>query len=329
MPRADHSWESRATFNPTALYEAGKVHIIYRAIGDRDVSVFGYASSKDGVRIDERLDYPVYVPRASFEGSGSSSGGSYSPYMSGGGGSGGCEDPRITKIDGRIYLVYVAYDGATPPRVAMSWISVENFLNKKWKWSDPQLISAPKIVNKNACILPEKIRGKYVIFHRIFPDILIDYVDDLNFDGHKWLTGQYAIPPSRNGWDSRKAGIGATPIKTKNGWLLIYQGVDDRDPGRYKIGAMLLDLQDPTRVLHRSRHPILEPVEDYENVGHKSGVVYPCGAVVVEGRLFVYYGGADTVTCVATAVLDELLHDLVTYEDATLEPVSFDHPLLQ
>ena len=317
-PDYKHAWETKAVFNPAAIYEGGKVHILYRAIGETDVSVLGYASSLDGLHIQERLDKPVYVPREPFEGVIPSH-----PYVSeipgiyvsGGGGMGGCEDPRLTRIGERVYITYVAYDGYTPPRVALSSIHIDDFLHKKWNWKKPVLISPPHIVDKNACILPEKINGKYVIFHRVFPNILIDFVDDLDFDGKtRWLEGQFKIPirSVSSDWDSLKVGSGPPPIKTKDGWLLIYQAVCCRDESRYKMGAMLLDLKDPTKVLARSRTPILEPTAPYENEGWKAGVVYPCGAVVINDRLFVYYGGADMFVCVASTKLGSFLEQLAT-----------------
>ncbi len=337
-PQANHWWESKAAFNPGAIYEQGKVHIVYRAIGDSDVSVLGYACSVDGVHVDERLDGPIYVPREPFEGPGLVNPTVINPevtyvsaedkeeeqeYVSGGGGWGGCEDPRLTRIDDRLYMAYVAFDGYNPPRVALTSIHIDDFLARNWQWKKPVLISPPGLVDKNACILPERINSKYVIFHRIFPDVLIDFVDDLDFDGKtRWLKGEFRIPVRASHWDSRKLGIGAPPIKTKDGWLTIYQGVDEGDPGRYKIGAMLLDLNDPTRVLARSGEPILEPEAWYENEGWKAGVVYPCGAVVIKDRLFVYYGGADRVTCVASAELDKLLGYLVGIREAAPGAVS-------
>jgi predicted GH43/DUF377 family glycosyl hydrolase len=101
---------------------------------------------------------------------------------------------------------------------------------------------------------------------------------------------------------------------------LIYQAVDDKEGHPYKVGAMLLDLDDPTQVLYRSRQPILEPQQWYENDGFKAGVVYPCGAVVIGQTLFVYYGGSDSYVCVATANLNQFLHQLKTSGDAKLEP---------
>jgi hypothetical protein len=116
---------------------------------------------------------------------------------------------------------------------------------------------------------------------------------------------------------------GPPPIKTKEGWLFIYHAIDEKDDLRYKIGAMLLDIKEPTRVIARTTRPILEPLADYENDGLKYGVVYPCGAVVLNDRLFVYYGGADMVTCVATAKMSEFLAQL-SYER---EQVQVSYPV--
>lgn len=316
-PIVDNFWESKATFNPAAFSDEDKVHIIYRAIGDQDISVLGYATSSDGIHIESRYPEPIYKPTQSFEGAGigATSISTYSPFASGGGGYGGVEDPRVTKIDKRIYMTYVAYDGMSPPRVALTSISEGDFYNQNWNWEKPVLISPPGVVNKNACILPEKIDGKYVIFHRIFPDILVDFVDDLYFDGTKFLKGDYKISPRINYWDSRKVGVGATPIKTDAGWLLIYQAVGDHDPGKYKIGAMILDMDDPTKVICRSKKPIIEPDQEYENNGYKAGVAYPCGAVKKDGELIVYYGGADTVVCAAHENFDYFIEKLKEHKE--------------
>ncbi len=326
-PVSAHFWESKAVFNPAAVVEDGKVHLLYRAVGDTDQSMLGYAASTDGITFDERLEEPAYIPRADFEGAcqtlAPKESGYESPYMSGGGGFGGCEDPRLTRIGDQYYLTYVAYDGCSPPRVALSSISVEDFLHKCWNWKEPVLISPPGVVDKNAVIFPEKINGKFVILHRIFPNILLDYVDSLEgFDGKTFLKGEHVIRPSRTGWDNRKIGAGAPPIKTKDGWLLIYHSVGEADPGRYKMGAMLLDLQDPTKVLYRTVAPILAPDDFHENNGWKAGVAYPCGAVVLGDMLYVYYGGADTVICAAAANLDTLLQELKETGKVHLSPMS-------
>lgn len=317
-PRAEYPWEAFATYNPAAFAAAGKVHVLYRAQGHDLVSSIGYAVSTDGVTVDERQSSPVYFPQEVFEKCAANDLSQVATKFMSGGGIAGCEDPRATVIDDRVFMTYVAFDGASPPRVALTSIQLEDFLARRWLWQRPVLISPPGIVDKSAVIFPEKVKGKYVIMHRIFPDILIDYVDDLAFDGSRWLRGEHRIPIREGMWDSRKLGAGAPPIKTPEGWLLIYYGVDDRDPRHYKMGAMLLDLEDPVRVLYRSSSPILEPEDWYENVGFKPGVVYPCGAVVLGEKLLVYYGGADSVVCVASADLRTFLGSLKTNHEMRL-----------
>ena len=142
------------------------------------------------------------------------------------------------------------------------------------------------------------------------PNIQIDFRDDLDFAGGDYLQTSAAIPVSARGWDSRKIGAGPPPLLTEEGWLLIYYGVDDAMDDEYHIGAMLLDLKQPEKILYRSSAPILAPDEVYENEGYKSGVIYSCGAVVVDDTLLVYYGAADTVGCVASADLKQFLSDL-------------------
>jgi predicted GH43/DUF377 family glycosyl hydrolase len=319
-PIPHHPWESRATFNSAAIYEDGKVHFIYRALGDKDLSVLGYATSSDGLNIDERSDEPIYIPREPFETPGRNVFNSFAQHFASGGGYGGIEDPRISRVEDRIYLTYVAFDGANPPRVAMSSIDIEDFRKKKWdKWAKAKLISPPGIVDKSAVIFPRRVKGKYVVLHRVYPNILVDFLDNLEFNNY--LEGHYFIPPRKNYWDSNKVGAGAPPMETKDGWLLIYQSVGYQDPMRYKVGAMMLDIDNPAKVLYRTHGPIIEPNESYENEGFKSGVVYPCGAVIVNGKLHIYYGGADTVVCAATADLNTFLDEMKYNQEPKLTKI--------
>ncbi len=319
-PRDERDWQAFTTFNPAACIIDDSVHILYRAQGFDYLSTVGYAVSRDGYTIDERSELPVYAPSQHFE---TNDTGDADKTLWSGGGYGGCEDPRITVLEDRVYMVYVAFDGWSPPRLAMTSIQIADFLARRWNWTKPVLISPPGIIDKSGCILSEKINGKYVMFHRVFPNILIDFVDDLNFDGEtRFLTGQHSIDIRPDKWDSRKIGVGAPPVKTDRGWLLIYYGVDDRDDSKYHIGAMLLDLADPTKVLHRSDSPILQPEEEYEMNGFKPGIAYPCGAVIMNDQLMVYYGAADQHVCVATAPLNEFLDQLERQESATLTPLS-------
>ena len=285
-PIPEHTWESKYTLNPAAIYEDKKVHIVYRAMGADDTSVLGYAVSHDGLRIDERLAEPIYTPRESFEKKAKS-------------GYSGCEDPRITKIDDKYYMCYTAYDAKNPWRVALTSISVDDFLNKRWNWERPILISPPGVDDKNACVFPEKIKGKYVILHRIDPCIWIDFVDDLEFGENEWVKGDILLGPREGKWDSEKLGIGGPPIKTKEGWFLFYHGVSKEDK-KYRLGAVLLDLKYPDQIITRIDYPILEPEEDYEVKGLRPNTVFSCGNVVIKGKIYVYYGAADHVVGVAT-----------------------------
>jgi predicted GH43/DUF377 family glycosyl hydrolase len=314
-PASNEYWESKATFNPTAFIHDGKVHVVYRAVGASDVSTLGYAGSLDGYNLSERNFKPIFMHK-NYPASDSE------PilYSSGGGWNGGAEDPRITKIGNRLYMTYTAFDGWGSVRIGLTSIRLEDFINKKWDWRKPVLISPPGQIMKNWVIFPEKIKGKYAILHSLSPKILIEYVASLeSFDGKKFIQSVHQDHPDWSKREKGMRGVGGAPIKTKDGWLVFYHAMEEREYHRYKLWAMLLDLKDPTKILYRSRKPILEPDAFYENEGFKSGVIYSCGAVVKGDDLFVYYGGADMVSCVATANLKLFLKELITTGAPTLK----------
>ena len=159
--------------------------------------------------------------------------------------------------DGKIYLTYTAFDGWGSVRIALSSIAKDDFVNRRWRWSAPVFLSPPGEVHKNWVLFPEKINGKFAILHSLSPKILIDYVDDLSEfeDDAKNIKSHYSRFSNVDGWDSWVRGAGPPPIKTKLGWLLLYHAMDVRDPNRYKLGAMILDADDPTKILYRSRIP--------------------------------------------------------------------------
>ncbi|HAQ02314.1 TPA: hypothetical protein DEP30_00110 [Candidatus Nomurabacteria bacterium] len=298
IPKAENKWEAKATFNPAAIYLEGKTHILYRTLSEDNTSFIGYASSKDGFHIDERLEMPVYLPREDFEMKKVPNGNS------------GCEDPRLTKIGKNIYLCYTAYDSVNPPKVAVSSISEKDFLAHKWNWSKPFLITPPGLDDKDTCIFPEKFKEGYFILHRMNNEMCGDYLTLLDFNAGQVNKCIRVIGPRRNNWDSAKVGITAPPIKTKHGWLLLYHGVS-KSHFTYRVGALLLDLKDPAIVLARTSDPIFAPEEDYEKFGVVNGVVFPCGMTLRGKELFIYYGGGDKVVGVATIKLSNILDTLV------------------
>lgn len=295
-PIPNHDWEAQSVFNAGAIYENEKVHLLYRALGKNNVSTLGYAAYKDGLQLEERFDNPVYVPRETFE-------------KKVGDNPAGCEDPRLTRIEDTIYMCYTAFNGQDPWRVALTTINVNDFINHNWNWTLPTLITPPGSQDKNAGVIPDKIGNQFAFFHRIEPCIWIDYVDDLNFRENRWLEGKILMQPRTGEWDSKKIGIGPAPIKTDDGWLLIYHGVSQKDE-KYRLGMSLLDLNKPDRVISRLSYPILEPETEYEHSGIRPGTVFSCGAVVLNGNLMVYYGASDKVLAVASGDIKEAVEVL-------------------
>lgn len=296
-PDPNHKWESKATFNPAAIDLKGGVHILYRALADDNTSTIGYALSTDGTSISERLDKPVYAPREDFE----------TKKIEGT--NSGCEDPRLTKIGDKLYMCYTAYDGVGPPRVAATYITEKDFLARRWRWSKPELITPKGVDDKDACIFPQKVGGKYLIFHRIGTDICADLLSSLDFQTDTINKCIRLFGPRPGMWDGAKVGITAPPVKTRRGWVLLYHAVSEQHRS-YRIGAVLLDLKDPTIVLSRSSDHLFSPEAVFEKEGIESNVVFPCGMIVREGLLYIYYGGADKVVGVATMKLDTLTEAL-------------------
>jgi predicted GH43/DUF377 family glycosyl hydrolase len=304
VPRG-HEWEAGGVMNPAAVEAGGRVHLFYRALGADGVSRIGYAS-EDG----DRLPYPVFA----LEGSNPDTRrfALHSGLHASGGSFAGVEDPRAVVIDDRMYMTFSAFAGWDSLRIAVSSISVKDLLAKRWKWTPPAYLSPPGEVHKNWVLFPEKINGKFAVLHSLHSGsrdrVLVDYVDTLDTDAG--IKSPYNPVKDENVWDSTLRGAGPPPLKTPKGWLLLYHAVDAKEPGRYKLGAFLLDLADPTKILARSPFPVLAPDAPYENEGAKAGVVYATGATVSGDTLTVWYGGADSVVCKATTSLSKFLRKL-------------------
>ncbi len=316
-----HPWNAEAVFNPAAAVIDGRTHLIYRAVGVDGVSRLGYASSPDGILFDKRLPYPIYVARIPHNPAHHLR--HYSPMMYPSGGSwGGCEDPRMVVIEGRVYVTFNMFENWML-RVAVISMSVDDFLAERFdKWEGPVILSH-STRDKNWVLFPEKIGGQFAVLHSIIGDganrVRVEYTDDLTTLKQRDFVSPdpQQVPDELIAWHVHTRSAGPPPIKTARGWLVFYHANDAMEGHRYKLGAMLLDLVDPTKVLYRAAAPVLVPDEHYENDG-KPGIVYAGGAVIRDGKLFVYYGGADKVVCVATTPLDAFIDALVTGSQPTL-----------
>lgn len=319
-----HAWTAEAVLNPAAAALGGRTHLIYRAIGGDGVSRLGYASSANGIVFDERLSYPVYVAQAPSIVSRDRR--RYSPVMYPSGGSwGGCEDPRMVVLDGRVYVTFNSFDNWNL-RVAVISMRTEDFLAKRWyQWTPVHFLSAKDERHKNWTIFPDKIGGKFAILHSIIGEnpheVRVEYADDIDTyrpEEHIFYSPDpQQVADTNIAWHRHMRSAGPPPIKTDKGWLVFYHA-HDHEGDRYKLGAMLLDLNDPTKVLYRAHYPVLEPDARYENDG-KPGIVYAAGAIVRHGMLYLYYGGADKVVCVAFAPLAPFLDALVKGKPAALK----------
>ena len=249
-------------------------------------SVIGLAKSKDG------YDFTV-APEPFMTASSDSFFGEYEEY--------GVEDLRISKIDDEYLLTYSAY---SRHGVRIGLAKTKDFK----KVERLALITQADL--RNVVIFPEKINGQYVRLDRPHSEISpwaiwISYSPDLVH----WGKSKVIIKPETYHWDEMKIGPGATPIKTDKGWLNIYHGVFDTMAGAvYRLGVALHDLKDPSKVIGVSDQWILQPEDPWEITGYVSNVVFTCGAVPEgDGTVKIYWGGADTVMCVGTAKIDELI----------------------
>ena len=287
----DNWWECKAVFNPAAIYDGETVHIVYRALGEDNISRFGYASTSDGFNIDSRSDMPVFEPEPGIE----------LERL-------GVEDPRITRNENAYYITYSAASvyPASHPRPAFSFGAPWKTRICMVKTQDFRTFERlgcvlPDIDDKDGVLFPEKVNGRYAMLHRVFPDIWISFSEDLT----NWDAGQSMMSPRPGMWDSGRLGAGAPPIRTDEGWLELYHAADENRV--YRLGTVLMDPDDPTKIIRRAEQPCFSPEEPYEKVGLVPNVVFACGMVEKDSQYLVYYGGADKVVCVASADRQQFL----------------------
>ncbi len=325
-PHPEHHWENLAVFNPAAWYDEQKreVLLLYRTAesGPEYKCWFGLARSGDGYDFERVSDQPALSP--SIEGFDGAT----------------IQDPRIIKMGDWFYVTYACRHYPfgqfwipemrkkylTPdcppefPRYLRSNATLTGLaMTRDFKsWIRAGWLTDPLLDDRDVILFPEKVSGKFVMLHRPLEWVGPQYGTDQACAWIKFADDLLGFPaaPSRlliknkYPWEAAKLGINTPPIRTRHGWFTIYHAVG---PDKfYRLGALLLDLDDPAKVLHRTPDWLLQPEKDYEIEGFYRGACFPCGAVVIEGTLFVYYGAGDKYCALATCDFEKLLAHLST-----------------
>ncbi len=272
-------------FNPGAVKYKDEYLLVCRVEMLNGRSSFVIARSKDGInfKVDPKL---CLTPEAHQN---------FHKYVEW-----GIEDSRVTKISSKYFLTYTGYSKHMP---LVMLAETEDF--KKFKILGP--ISEPS--NKDCALFPEKINGNYFKIDRPSADGRHDIWVSKSPDLIHWGSHEFLTEPSAGTWEADKIGISTQPVKTKDGWLVLYHGVRGFGISSiYKLGAMLLDLHEPWRLIGKTKEPILAPDLDYERVGDVGNVIFSSGWIVEDnGDLKIYYSGADTNICLATTTVDYLI----------------------
>ncbi|EMS70671.1 glycosylase [Ruminiclostridium cellobioparum] len=318
-----YDWRRAAVFNPGVVFHNNKFYMYERAAGSLKPfqTCIGLLESGDGINFSPVSDKPVFTAgMLGFKG-------------------GSVEDARVVKIEGVFYMCYALQpyefdcwptgrgvpdyftgnypgwkEGNTEPMLTRSGIAVsEDGVNfKQLCYTTPA-----EIDDRDNALFPEKIGGRFALLRRPMqyvgkeygtdiPGIWISYSDDLQ----KWSEPELIAVAENFGWEGTKIGAAATPVKTEKGWLVLYHGVDANSI--YRVGAMLLELENPGKVIARSAEPIMEPQEYYEKYGLViPNTVFPTANIVKDGLLYIYYGCCDTCISLATVPLGELLDHLL------------------
>lgn len=320
-PNPLNAWESLCVLNPAVIYneEEQLFYMLYRAAGnDEEHYIYiGLATSKDGIHFERQSDKPLI-----------------SPDVNGADG-GGVEDPRLIKMGDYYYLTYASRVFAPgqywrtdkkqygfkpkfgPSALINNDTQTHLAISKDLRtWKKLGRITDAKDDDRDVVIFPEMINGKFWRITRPSyrcgkgypnknPAIWISSSTDLL----QWDEPLELLYQGQTDWESYKVGASCPPLKTEKGWLMIYHGVSAIDRV-YRVGAFLLDLNDPRKIIARTRQPLMEPVHDYETKGFYNGCVFPTGNVIKGDTLYVYYGAADHYIGLATCSISQLLSEL-------------------
>jgi len=325
-PLLKNDWESLAVLNPAVIYNQDDklFHMFYRAAGNDETHYIylGYATSTDGIHFERQSDSPIIGPDKN------------------GADGGGVEDPRLVKIEDYYYLTYASrvfapgqywkkdkkYYGFQPKAgpMALTYNNTETHLavSKDLKhWKKLGRITDAKDDDRDVVIFPCAINGKFYRTSRpssrfgkgypcLAPSIWLTASDDLL----SWNEPLQLFYEGQEDWESLKVGASCPPFKTSEGWVMIYHGVSKKDE-IYRVGAFLLDKNNPMKIIARTKMPFMEPEFDYETKGFYNGCVFPTANVVKDGIVYIYYGCADHFIGLATVKLSDLLEELKKEEN--------------
>lgn len=286
LTKDDVPYTVATVHNAGVIKYKDKYIMLFRSHLHNGRSIIGIAESEDGYDFKVGAE-PFLIP------SSDTVFGEYEEY--------GVEDVRISQIDDDFLLTYSAY--------SRHGVRIGLAKTKDFKTVERiSLITQSDL--RNVVIFPEKINGQYVRLDRPHSEISkwsiwISYSPDLVH----WGNSKLIIKPETYHWDEMKIGPGATPIKTEKGWLNIYHGVFETMSGVvYRLGVALHDLEDPSKIIGIADEWILQPEDPWEIIGYVSNIVFTCGAVAEDdGSVKIYWGGADSVMCMGTANINNLV----------------------
>jgi predicted GH43/DUF377 family glycosyl hydrolase len=284
LTKEDVPFKVNSIFNPGAIKIKDKYLLVCRAEMPNGRSCFVNAWSEDGFNF--KVDsMPCLTPENHKE---------YFKYVEW-----GIEDARVVQIENKFYLTYTGYSRFMP---LVMLAETEDF--KKFNIIGP--ISEPS--NKDCTLFPEKINGYYWKVDRPSAEYRRDMWISRSKDLIHWGGYELLTEPVYGTWETDKIGVSTPPVKTKEGWLVLYHGVRGFGiSSLYKVGVMLLDLEKPWIIKGRCMEPILSPEMDYERVGDVGNVVFTNGWIRENDAVKIYYSGADTNICVATTTVDDLI----------------------
>lgn len=328
LEKTENDFENQAVLNPGCIKIGNTVHMLYRAVKKGNFSTIGYCKIED-FKVTKRLSVPVLFPENEYEKQ-------------------GLEDPEITAIDGTYYILYTVYDGKN---ALQAYATTKDFvsykkhglisadisyrealkifedidLSSKYKWYGEHYCNSiaqdVKLWQKDMSLFPKKIGGKFALLNRIMPGIQIVYFNDFSeLTAEFWLNHLRCLPDNmllnpKYWYETRKIGGGCPPLETEDGWLLIYHAVEDTPSGNvYRASAVLLDKNNPSKVISRLPYPLFSPEEKWEKCGDVPNVVFPTAAFIEGNDLVIFYGAADKKIAAKVIDLKSLLSELKKFQ---------------